>query len=289
MPRTAAALVAIALALGAGWVFTGQYVPMPDVVGATQDAAMSTLTEAGLTVRVEQEFSEDVPLGTVVRTAPDAGTRARKGLPVTLVVSKGLERYTIPDDLVGKSEADARSALAALTLVVSEVRQEYSDSVKKGLVLSTDPASGVPLRRGTEVSLVISKGPAPVDVPGILGMDIKEATAALAKVGLLLDVTDQINDDTPEGTILVVKPLPGTTVERGTTISVTVSKGPVLVMVPDVVGLGVKAARTKLEAAGFTVRTEDVLPVVNLNKVYSQSIAGGQLAPKGSTIVLKIV
>mgnify|MGYP003348347853 CR=1 FL=1 len=49
------------------------------------------------------------------------------------------------------------------------------------------------------------------------------------------------------------------------------------------------SARAKLEAAGFKVKTEDVLPVVNLNKVYSQSIAGGQMAPKGSTIVLKIV
>ena len=93
----------------------------------------------------------------------------------------------------------------------------------------------------------------------------------------------------PEGTILAVKPLPGSTVDRGSTVTVTVSKGPVLVMVPDVVGQGVKAATAKLEAAGFKVKTEDVLPVVNLNKVYSQSIAGGQMAPKGSTIVLKIV
>ena len=93
-----------------------------------------------------------------------------------------------------------------------------------GTVIRTDPAEGTKARKGLPVTLVVSKGPAPVDVPGILGMSLKDATAALAKVGLVIDVTKQINDSTPEGTVLAVKPLPGTTVGKGSTVAVTVSK-----------------------------------------------------------------
>jgi beta-lactam-binding protein with PASTA domain len=53
--------------------------------------------------------------------------------------------------------------------------------------------------------------------------------------------------------------------------------------------LSKKAASAKLTAAGFTVKAEDLLPIIQLNKVYSQSIAAGTMAPKGSLVVLKIV
>ena len=251
---------------------------------------MRTLADSGLTAKVEQEFSEDIPVGAVTRTDPPAGTRSRKGLPVTLFVSKGQERYIIPIDLAGKAEAEVRTQLEALTLTISGTRQAYDDAIKVGLVISTDPAPGTTVKRGEPITLVVSRGPAPVDVPGILGMDMQKATVELSKVGLTLNVKEQVYDDaTTAGTILTVKPLPGTSIPRGSSVDVTVSKGPVLIEVPDVVGLSKKAASAKLTAAGFTVKAEDLLPIIQLNKVYSQSIAAGTMAPKGSLVVLKIV
>jgi len=280
-------LLAIAAA-GAFWyTFTGSYISMPNVVGQTSDTAISTLNDVGLSAKTVNEFSETVAKGTVVHTKPEPDTRARSGKSVTIFVSKGQERYLIPSDLVGKSPADAQSELEALTLTVAATRQEYDDNVKAGAVITTDPPAGLKVKRAAEVTIVISKGPAPVVIPPISGIDLKEATAKLAALGLKISVTDQLFDDSVAGSILQVDPLPGQSVLKGSTVKVTVSKGPALVDVPNVVGKDVTEATKLLTDAGFQVQTEKQLAVVILNKVYSQS-ANGQ-APKGSLIILKIV
>ena len=91
------------------------------------------------------------------------------------------------------------------------------------------------------------------------------------------------------GTILSTDPIPGTTVPKGTVIKVVLSKGPVLVDVPNVVGMDVATATTTLESAGFAVKTVNKLTVAILNKVYSQNPAAGSKAPKGSVVTLEIV
>ncbi|CAB4337924.1 unannotated protein [freshwater metagenome] len=277
-------------AIAIGWFFfTGKYVAMPDVVNQSQSVAVTSLEKVGLTARITEDFSEDIQVGIVLRTSPIANTKARKGLPVTVVVSKGPERYLIPTDVNGKDIGIVQSQLESLNLTVAGTRQEYDDKIAEGKVISTDPPSGESVKRGTAVTIIVSRGPAPVDVPGILNMNIKQATAALAKVGLEIVVTSQVFDDSAVGTVITADPVPGKTVPKGTKIKVIISKGPPLIDVPNVVGLGVAAATKKLEDAGFKVKTENQLTVVILNKVYSQSVSGGSSAPKGSTITLKLV
>ena len=284
-------LIILALAVGGGawYQFTGSYEPVPPLTGLTVDEATSLLSPLELGVEVVEEFSEDVPSGVVISSDPIAGEKARKGKPVVLRVSKGQERYVIPTDLAGKDPTDVTNALQELTLTIAATNEVFDELIPIGKVVSTDPAAGASVKRATPVTILVSKGPAPVDVPPIIGTIATDAAATLATLGLTMEKTEEVFDDSIAGTVLSSDPVPGTTVPKGTVIKVKLSKGPVLIEVPKVVGMDVATATKTLQDAGFEVKTVDRLTVVVLNKVYSQNPAGGSKAPKGSVITLEIV
>lgn len=284
-------LLILALLVGGGtwYQFTGSYEVVPPVSSLTVDEATVILAPLELGVEVVEEFSEDIPAGVVIRTDPASGENARKGSPVTLIVSKGQERYLIPSDLTGQDPKDATSALEALTLVISATNEVFDEVIPVGKVVSTDPIGGTSVKRETPVTILVSKGPAPVEVPPIIGTLITDATTTLGAIGLTTETTREDFDDSVAGTILSTDPIPGTTVPKGTIIKVVLSKGPVLVDVPNVVGMDVATATTTLQSAGFQVKVVNKLTVAILNKVYSQNPAGGSKAPKGSVITLEIV
>ena len=284
-------LLILALLVGGGtwYQFTGSYEVVPPVSSLTVDEATVILAPLELGVEVVEEFSEDIPAGVVIRTDPASGENARKGSPVTLIVSKGQERYLIPSDLTGQDPKDATSALEALTLVISATNEVFDEVIPVGKVVSTDPVGGTSVKRETPVTILVSKGPAPVEVPPIIGTLITDATTTLGAIGLTTETTREDFDDSVAGTILSTDPIPGTTVPKGTIIKVVLSKGPVLVDVPNVVGMDVATATTTLQSAGFQVKVVNKLTVAILNKVYSQNPAGGSKAPKGSVITLEIV
>lgn len=284
-------LLILALLIGGGawYQFTGSYEVVPPVTSLTVDEATVILAPLELGVEVVEEFSEDIPAGVIIRTEPASGENARKGSPVKLFVSKGQERYIIPSDLAGKDPKDATSALEALTLVISGPNEVFDELIPVGKVVSTDPIGGTSVKRETPVTVLVSKGPAPVEVPPIIGTLITDATTTLGALGLTTETIREDFDDSPAGTILTTDPIPGTTVPKGTVIKVVLSKGPVLVDVPNVVGMDVATATTTLQSAGFQVKAVNKLTVAILNKVYSQNPAAGSKAPKGSVITLEIV
>jgi eukaryotic-like serine/threonine-protein kinase len=289
--KLAPLLLVLAFLVGGGawYQFTGSFEVVPPVSSLTVDEATVILAPLELGVEVVEEFSEDIPAGTVIRTDPASGENARKGSPVTLFVSKGQERYLIPSDLAGKDPNDATSALEALTLVISGTNEVFDEVIPVGKVVSTDPVGGTSVKRETPVTILVSKGPAPVEVPPIIGTLITDATTTLGPLGLTTETIREDFDDSVAGTILSTDPIPGTTVPKGTVIKVVLSKGPVLVDVPNVVGMDVATATTTLQSAGFQVKVVNKLTVAILNKVYSQNPAGGSKAPKGSVITLEIV
>jgi serine/threonine-protein kinase len=289
--KLAPLLLVLAFLVGGGawYQFTGSFEVVPPVSSLTVDEATVILAPLELGVEVVEEFSEDIPAGTVIRTDPASGENARKGSPVTLFVSKGQERYLIPSDLAGKDPNDATSALEALTLVISGTNEVFDEVIPVGKVVSTDPVGGTSVKRETPVTILVSKGPAPVEVPPIIGTLITDATTTLGPLGLTTETIREDFDDSVAGTILSTDPIPGTTVPKGTVIKVVLSKGPVLVDVPNVVGMDVATATTTLQGAGFQVKVVNKLTVAILNKVYSQNPAGGSKAPKGSVITLEIV
>jgi len=265
-------------------------VPVPDVQGLTSSRAVSILHQRGLEATVTRSFSETVAIGTVIDSAPEANEKARKSTAVTLYVSKGKERYIIPSSVIGSDPNAATASLATLTLSVSDTLQTYSDNVPLGKVVRTVPSIGSQVKRATAVTLVVSKGPAPVSIPALNGQTVVKATSLLAKIGLKLEITDEIYDDASvAGQIISTNPSAGTQVKKGATVNVTVSKGPSLIPVPNVVGMGADQAVATLRAAGFKVLKHNRLGVVVFNSVYSQNPASGSSAPRGSTVTIEIV
>jgi len=129
----------------------------------------------------------------------------------------------------------------------------------------------------------------PVAVPPIVGTSITDATSKLTALGLTTETIQEIFDDSDAGTILSTDPAPGTLVPKETVVKITLSKGPVLVDVPNVIGMDISAATSTLQAAGFQVKSVNKLPISILNKVYSQNPAAGSKAPEGSVITIEIV
>jgi len=138
------------------------------------------------------------------------------------------------------------------------------------------------------VSVVVSKGRQPISVPTVVGRGAEAAAAAVTKAGLKAVRGADVNSDTvPAGQVVSQSPAKGT-LFRGGTVTIVVSKGPVMVQVPGVVGRPVAEAEKELTDLGFVVQKD--YPFGKLfDLVRVQSIDGGEQAPKGATIILTIV
>ena len=286
-------LVAVLLVVGgaaAGWWFSvgpGGLTVVPAVVGQPISAADTALGQASLSMDANEEFSETATKGTVLRIEPDAGTELSKDATVRVVVSKGQERYAVPS-LVGTKATDLAGLLGPLTLTVGDRTTAWSEKVPKGEVVSQEPKAGTSVKRGVPVSVVVSKGRQPISVPTVVGSSAEAAAATITKAGFKAVRGPDVNSDTVRtGQVVSQTPSKGT-LFRGDTVTFVVSKGPVMVQVPGVVGRPVAEAEKALTDLGFTVQKD--YPFGRLfDLVRVQSIDGGEQAPKGSTIILTIV
>jgi eukaryotic-like serine/threonine-protein kinase len=291
--RVYALVAAVLLVLGVGagvwYINSGQFTKVPPVLEKTEAQARSRLEAAGLEVgKVEHEYSDTVKRGTVVGTDPEPGARIRDNDSVKLVISDGPETVKVPD--VQDYRLDkARTALKQSGLEPGMVTREFSDEVEKGSVISTDPAGGTERRAGSAVAIVVSKG-SPIDVPDVTGESVQDATADLEDAGLKVEVSDEeINSsDVDKGQVARQTPEDGSTAAEGDTVTLTLSKGPEMVEVPDVVGDNVDDAKAELEDAGFEVDEDRGLLGLFGDTVKKQSVEGGESAPKGSKITITI-
>ena len=234
-----------------------------------------------------EAFSEDAPRGSIVSTDPAAGDGVRPGDPVLATLSKGPERYAVPE-VIGLSPQDASAALTQAQLVTGPTRQAFDAEVPVGRVAGTDPAIGSELRRGETVTLLVSKGPEPVAVPAVDGRRLAGAKAALERAGLVATVTEKYSMKVPDGEVISVTPPAGTTINAGSTVTLLVSKGPPPVEVPNLVDMRKKDAIAALSRLGLVAKVEEGA-VTPLNRVLNQSPAAGSTVPKGSTVVIRII
>lgn len=193
-------------------------VAVPTVAGRGEDAAKQALQDARLAVGTRtEEFSETVPAGQVIGTAPKAGESTKAGTAVAYVVSKGRQPFPVAD-YRGRQLAELRKQLdeAGIEPVVTE---EFSSTVPKGAVISHNPATGT-LYRGDQLALTISKGPDLVVVPVVQGKPEGEARAVLERAGFTVRV-DRILGGI-FGTARASDPAGGTQAPRGSTVTLRV-------------------------------------------------------------------
>ncbi|QCB93412.1 Stk1 family PASTA domain-containing Ser/Thr kinase [Cellulomonas shaoxiangyii] len=296
LPVAVATVLAL-VGLGTWWYLEhgpGAYTAVPAVVDLTEADAVSALEDAGLRHERAEAFDDDVPAGSVVATDPGPGDPVRKDGAVTYTVSRGVDLVDVPDGLVGQEQAAAEAALQAAELTAAYGDPEHSDDVARGLVLRATLPDGTPVtdaaqvKRGSAVDLVLSDGPAPVTVTSVVGISVQRATEQLAPDALAVTPTEAFSDTVPAGQIIEQLPKAGATAHRGDTVEVTVSKGPEPVQVPNVIQTGFDDAKATLEAAGFRVDRKNSWGGL-IGRVVDQSVAGGETAPKGSTITLTVV
>jgi eukaryotic-like serine/threonine-protein kinase len=281
-------LLAAVAGVGGWWFGMGRYTTTPGVINLSAAQAREKVQDAGLQFEVARRaYSETVAAGSVISTDPAAGSRILEDGTVAATISRGPERYQVPS-LRGMTLDQAQAALRKEHLSFGEATPRYNERVAEGVVLTSDPKPGKELRRGAAVDVVISRGPKPIDVPDFTGEDAGEATRALRKLGLKVDATRRHDDAVPQGDVIAQAPNAGT-LFRGDTVELVVSKGPVLVEVPDVKRMGVEDARRTLEDLGFEVDTEHAELYLGLGYVAGSDPDAGTRARKGSTITLFLV
>ncbi len=190
---------------------------VPSVLGLDVDEARRTLEEAGFRLgEITQVYDDRVPSGRVVEQNPKAETNLEVGSSVDIAVSKGPRPVAVPS-VVGKTLDEAEAALAEAGLK-AQVTQEYSDTVPEGRVISQSPKAGTFLPPGSTVRLVVSRGPAPVQVPDVEGKKLEDALRILSSAGLKASVSRL----GPGNRVVYQLPPPGTTVRRGSTVQLWV-------------------------------------------------------------------
>ena len=242
-------LVAAGTAAFAAASATGPRARVPNLVGMGQQAARGAADRARVGVRFRTVPSDD-PAGTVVTQDPAPGTLLAAHHAVTLRLSAGPPPVDLPG-VAGKTEVAARNALDAAGFVVT-TEHRTDETVTAGLVEAQQPADrqGPP---GSEVHLVISEGPAPVEVPNVVGETYDEASKALTAKRFKVSRVDEYSDTVPAGQVIRHTPVKGAEAPRDSTVTVVVSKGPDLVTVDDYRGETVEDAVAALEQAGLQV------------------------------------
>jgi serine/threonine-protein kinase len=163
--------------------------PVPDVVGSSQEDATNTLENAGFRVLPQPEENDDVPVGEVISQSPNGGDEAPRDSQIKIVVSAGKGTNPVPD-VAGRTVSEASNILGQNGFKVSQA-EEASGSVPSGRVIRTEPGVGTAVAEGETVKLIVSSGAADVTVPGVVGLSQANATNVLQTQGFKVDVQEQ--------------------------------------------------------------------------------------------------
>jgi eukaryotic-like serine/threonine-protein kinase len=284
-------ILASAVGVGAWWLGSGRWTVVPNLTGLHRGAVSAALASADLQAHLVEDHNDAVPGDLVVRSDPAAGQRAARGSNITVVISLG--HPVVPAVHPASTVDDAEQAVeqADLRPRTDPNADEFNDTVPAGGVVGLRPAPGTVLTVGAPVTVVVSKGPAPVTVPNVRGMRQADAVAALTRAGLSVQVRRQFDDQTAGGRAIGTDPKTGTGLARGASVTLLVSTASV---VPDVVGLSVDQARQALADAGLNSTVDQQFGGFGFlgglggfaNRVVSQSIAPGQAVREGTTVTL---
>jgi serine/threonine-protein kinase len=288
--RTVAAVLVVfglLVAIGGWWFGAGRYTAAPSLLHLPQAEAASVASQHGFKVRTDNgQFSETIAKGQVLAQTPGGDQRIVRGGTITLTLSKGPERYAVPDE-GGKNYDDAAADLTGLKLIPKRV-DTYDDSMPAGNVLGTDPAAGTVVPPHTEITVKVSKGKAPITVPNVIGLDVNAAQQKLQQLGLNVAFQQQ-QSDKPANQVINQSIPDGAGVEKGATIILTISAGPPMVAVPNVSNQGYTLAQASqiLQQAGLVpVAATGDIPG---GQVRIQNPGAGTQVPPGTQVQLWVL
>jgi serine/threonine-protein kinase len=259
---------------------------VPRVVGKQLLQARQILERDGFEVQ-ESRVRSQAPFDQVVDQDPNPREEADEGSTVTLEVSGGPGTVRVPT-VRGLPQAVAIEALDKRDLKAT-VDRRPSDTVDKGLAIRTVPAAGEQVERGERIQLFVSSGPEQVEVPDVTGLSRDSAETLLTKAGLEPAVEERESKE-PVDDVIAQNPAAGTELDRGSTVTITVSTGIEMVSVPNVVGLNRRDASAQLRGVGLVpaVREVDVTDATQDGMVVDQRPAAGIELEKGRDVVIMV-
>ena len=276
----------------AGWFGSStKSVTVPDDLhGKPVTDAQNQLSGLGFTnIKTATQASATVAANDVISSNPPGGTKMKSNAPLTLVVSTGPVQVTVPD-VANEPQATADQALSGAGFKTNDV-PAYSATIPQGTVISTNPAGGTKANQGALITVTVSNGLQPVQVPPVVNESPAQAGASLAAAGLQVGSTaQQASANVPVGEVTGTNPAAGTTVPTGTKVTIYVSTGPPTTTVPQLVGDTTAQAQAALAdsnlsgtAAGVAVTN----PAQN-GLVQSQSPAAGTSVAQNSTVTYQV-
>ncbi len=202
---------------------------VPDVIGKSEEEACKMLTEAFIGYKINHENHNTIPKGDVIRLSKDVGTVVDRNTTIDVYISDGAKKNTMPD-VIGKDKDEAKTLLESdeYGLVVT-FEYQVSDAYEANKVIRTDPEKKTDIYYGDTVTIFVSQGADTSNavVPDIRNMSQERAKSELEGRGLSLRVEGEVYSSTIAAGNIVAQDIKAEkVVPRGTTIGVTVSKGP---------------------------------------------------------------
>ena len=259
-------------------------IAIPNVVGLARAGVEERLASLKFTVTVAETTADD-PAGTVIAQQPDAGVVVRDGANVQITVSSGPAAITVPK-LLGLDDTTAAAQLQAAGLIGKSVL-EFDDGQPKGKVIAST-LDGQNVAPDSEVHYTVSNGHRPVKVPKIEGLVVADAVKRLKALGFVvtIDPVQVFSDIIKTGAVVASLPIAGETHSYRSPITLTVSKGPDVVVMPNVVGIPFPNACTLLNNNGLTCATATGPLVTNI--VISADHLAGDKVKRATAIHLVV-
>jgi len=202
-------------------------VTVPPIQGLTISQAQTALQNVGLTLEIiEQRIDPTLGAGQIISQDPGGTQQVPPGTTVKVIVSAGAGQVIVAN-VTGQQEAAATQLLQNTPFKFTVTRtEEPSATVAKGQVIRTDPAVDVPINSGSAITLVVSSGPLPIDMPNVKGLAEADAKKALEAVGLKFSIeyVDVAAGNANIGKVIAQDTAAGTKVDPSKTVVLTVGR-----------------------------------------------------------------
>lgn len=278
--RKVALFLAISLGIGGWWTLVGpgSKVVVPSTVGGSLKEATTLFSSLGLTATViENRFDEEIPKGKIIESQPSGGGKVDANGTVKLIISKGPERFVIPKT-TGLTVEAAKNLLLKLPLSVGTITETFSNDIPQGYIIASVPITGASVKRASTIDLVVSKGIEQVNLVSYLGLSGEQALNELTQAGFDVDAGYAFSEKIPELAVISQIPEGGKSVNKGTKVTVTISKGSRYTYIPKtLITMEVAAGKALLESLGLKVK------VISIGSAKKKTIK--QISPAANTKV----
>ena len=285
--------IALGLAVSVGvfgWyalIGPGSRVVVPSTVGATQLEAKSVLDPLGLTfVVVEKRFSEEIPEGYVIESNPAAGKRVEQGGNINLVVSKGPERFLIPQ-LTGLKPQAAKNLISKFPIKIEPFVQEFNTEIPKGYVIGSNPAAGENVKRNSKFIIIVSKGIEQVAIASYVGKSSEQALNELTEAGFDVKQKYDFSETRLFGEVISQTPAGGKEADKGSKVELIVSKGSQYTYIPNLFSVEEAKAAQTLKDLGLKVTVKKIGKKA-IKKVTNISPKVGSKVKRGGTVTITV-